>query len=83
MKKRSGIKSSPLDDIGAPVCGLSDLLELRRVSEKTAAGHREQKSLLDAVLDRELFYSHELPRVPDSARETPKVSCAWSSDAIA
>lgn len=76
MKDRSGKKSSPLDDIGPKSWTREftrELLELLWVIEKTIAGYPKQKQLLEAVLGGELFRADELPPVPDSAREAPKV----------
>lgn len=76
MKDRSGKKSSPLDDIRPRTWTrefTTELLELLWVLEKTVAGFAEQKELLDAVLDSDLFNADELPTVPDDAREAPKV----------
>ncbi len=50
-----------------------ELLELLWVLEHTTAGYAKQKRLLEAVLDSELFTASELPPVPASAREAPKV----------
>jgi hypothetical protein len=76
MRERSGKKSSPLDDIRPRVWTREftrELLELLWVLERTTAGYPKQKQLLEAVLDSELFTASELPTVPDSAREAPKV----------
>jgi hypothetical protein len=76
MRERSGKKSSPLDDIRPRVWTREftrELLELLWVLERTTAGYPKQKQLLDAVLNSELFTASELPPVPDSAREAPKV----------
>lgn len=76
MKDRSGKKSSPLDDIRPRTWTrefTTELLELLWVLERTVAGYGKQKQLLEAVLDSDLFTADELPKVPDSAREAPKV----------
>lgn len=76
MKNRSGKKSSPLDDIRPRTWTrefTTELLELLWVLERTVAGYEKQKQLLEAVLDGDLFTADELPKVPDSSREAPKV----------
>jgi len=76
MKDGSGKKSSPLDDIRPQVWTYEftrELLELLWVLERTVEGYPKQKELFEAVLDGELFNADELPGVPDTAREAPKV----------
>ena len=77
MKDRSGKKSSPLDDIRPRIWTLefnTELLELLWVLEKTVEGYPQQKQLLEAVLESEHFNARtELPEVPVTAREAPKV----------
>lgn len=76
MKDRSGKKSSPLDGIRPRTWTrefTTELLELLWVLERTVAGHVEQKQLLESVLNSDLFTADELPKVPASAREAPKV----------
>lgn len=76
MKDRSGKKSSPLDDIRPRVWIRefnTELLELLWVLEKTVEGYPKQKQLLYAVLESELFKADQLPEVPETAREAPKV----------
>jgi len=76
MRERSGKKSSPLDDIRPRVWTREftrELLELLWVLERTTVGYPKQKQLLEAVLDSALFTASELPTVPDTAREAPKV----------
>ena len=77
MKKRSGKKSSPLDDIRPEVWThefTREFLELLWVLEHTVAGYEEQKKLFEEVLASELFRADELPLVPESARKAPKLS---------
>ncbi len=77
MRERSGKKSSPLDDIRPLVWTREftrELLELLWVLERTTEGYAKQKQLLESVLDGDLFMATELPSVPDSAREAPKVA---------
>jgi len=76
MRERSGKKSSPLDDIRPRSWTREftrELLELLWVLEQTVAGYPRQKELLEAVLNGELFNDDELPKVPEDAREAPKV----------
>jgi predicted helicase len=76
MKDRSGKKSSPLDDIRPKAWTREftrELLELLWVLEKTVTGYPKQKQLLESVLASDLFQTNELPPVPDSAREAPKI----------
>ena len=79
LQKRSGKKSSPLDEIRPRVWTREftrELLELLWVLEHTVAGYPEQKRLLEDVLEGDLFKADELPEVPDAAREAPKVKRA-------
>ncbi len=76
MKKRSGRKSSPLDDIRPKSWTYQftrELLELLWVLEKTVEGYSAQIELFDKVLESELFLAEELPEVPSEMREAPKV----------
>lgn len=76
MRERSGKKSSPLDDIRPRSWTREftrELLELLWVLEHTVSGYPTQKQLLESVLNGTLFNADELPEVPDTAREAPKV----------
>ncbi len=76
MKDRSGKKSSPLDEISPRFWThefTTELLKLLWVLETTVTGYDEQKELLEAVLENDLFTADELPDVPDDARKAPKV----------
>ncbi|MBI5187035.1 MAG: hypothetical protein HZA01_15115 [Nitrospinae bacterium] len=74
MRKGSGKKSSPLDDI-RPERWTSrfttELLELLWVLEATVAGYPEQAILLEAVAAGDCFQAGELPAVPDKRRKPP------------
>lgn len=74
MKKGTGKKSSPLDDI-RPERWTSqfttELLELLWVLEATIAGYPEQARLLEAVVAGECFQADELPEVPGKMRKPP------------
>lgn len=76
MKKGSGKKSSPLDDI-RPERWTSqfttEMLELLWVLGETVAGYPEQAKLLKAVTDGDCFRADELPEVPDLMRKPPRV----------
>lgn len=77
MRDRNGKKSSPLDDIRPRAWTREfsrELLELLWVLERTTEGYAKQKQLLEGVLDGDLFTASELPAVPDSAHEAPKVT---------
>jgi hypothetical protein len=79
MKKRSGRRSSPLDDIRPTVwthAFTRDLLELLWVLEHTIAGYPEQQALFEAILESELFTEDELPDVPEEARRPPRAEKA-------
>lgn len=74
MKKSSGKKSSPLDDIRPEHWTsqfTSELLELLWVLEATVNGYSEQAELLDTVIEGACFQAGELPRVPDQMRKPP------------
>ncbi len=76
MKKRSGRKSSPLDDIRPKSWTYQfthELLELLWVLEKTTEGYSAQIKLLDNVLESELFLADELPEVSEEMRKAPIV----------
>ncbi len=76
MRKRSGRKSSPLDDIRPKVWThefTRELLELLWVLEKTVEGYPRQKELLEEVLAGDMFVATDLPEVPQEARKPPKV----------
>ena len=76
MKKRSGRKSSPLDDIRPKSWTYQftrELLELLWVLEKTIEGYSKQIELFERVLESELFLAEELPEVTEEMREAPKV----------
>lgn len=74
MKKGSGKKSSPLDDI-RPERWTSqfttELLELLWVLEATIAGYPKQAELLDAIIECDCFTAAELPEVQDKMRKPP------------
>ncbi len=75
MKKGAGKKSSPLDDI-RPEHWTSqfttELLELIRVLEATAAGYPEQAKFLKTVVAGQCFKADDLPEVPERMRKPPK-----------
>ena len=75
MKRRSGRKSSPLDDV-RPHCWTAEytaeLLRLLWILEATLAEYPKQKELLDEILDGELFAAADLPDVPEEVRKAPK-----------
>ena len=76
MKKRSGKKSSPLDDIRPASWTYQftrELLELLWVLEKTIEGYSKQIELFDKVLESKLFLADELPEVPEGMRKAPSV----------
>ena len=76
MKKRSGRKSSPLDDIrpGAWTAALTaELLELLWVIEATVAAQPEMNALLFEILASPLFTAAELPHPTDAERRPPAV----------
>ena len=74
MKKGTGKKSSPLDDI-RPERWTSqfttELLELLWVLEATVASYPEQAKLLEAVIAGPCFQADELPMVTDVMRKPP------------
>lgn len=75
MKKRSGKKSSPLDDIRPRHWThefTRELLELLWVLDKTVEGYPRQVELFEQVLESDLFLANDLPEVPDEMREAPK-----------
>jgi hypothetical protein len=72
MKKGSGRKSSPLDDIRPerwPSQFTSELLELLWVLEGTVAGYPEQAELLSTVIAADCFQADEFSVVPAEARK--------------
>jgi hypothetical protein len=74
MKKGSGKKSSPLDDIRPERWSgqfTTELLELLWVLEATVTGYPEQARLLEAVIAGECFLADELPPVPEEMRKPP------------
>ncbi|MBW8002001.1 MAG: N-6 DNA methylase [Planctomycetes bacterium] len=76
MKKRSGKKSSPLDDIRPENWTYQfthELLELLWVLEKTIEGYSVQIELFDKILESELFLAEELPEVSEEMRKAPIV----------
>ncbi|MBZ0264144.1 N-6 DNA methylase [bacterium] len=75
MKKGSGKKSSPLDDIRPERWSsqfTTELLELLWVLEATLKLYPEQANLLDAIIDSECFNASDFPPVPDRMRKPPK-----------
>jgi len=77
MKRRSGRRSSPLDDIRPTVwthAFTRELLELLWVLEHTVAGYPEQAAMFERILESELFTEDELPNVPEEARKPPKAA---------
>ena len=79
MKKGTGKKSSPLDDI-RPERWTSqfttELLELLWVLEATVEGYPEQAKLFDAVVAGDCFQADELPPVPEEMRKPPRTPSA-------
>ena len=74
MKKGTGKKSSPLDDIHPERWTsqfTTELLDLLWVLELTVAGYPEQAKLLAAVIVSPCFKADELPVVADSMRKPP------------
>ena len=75
MKRSTGRKSSPLDDI-RPECWTSqfttELLELLWVLEATVKGYTEQAKLLKAVVAGACFQTDELASPPEHMRKSPK-----------
>lgn len=75
MKKGSGKKSSPLDDI-RPERWTSqfttELLELLWVLESTLGIYPKQAKFLDEIIGGECFKAGELPDVPPLMRKSPK-----------
>ena len=75
MKRGTGRKSSPLDDI-RPECWTSqfttELLELLWVLEATVKGYAEQAKLLKAVVAGACFQTDELASPPEHMRKPPK-----------
>jgi hypothetical protein len=72
MKKGSGRKSSPLDDIRPerwPSQFTSELLELLWVLETTIDGYPEQAELLSTVIAADCFQADEFSVVPAEARK--------------
>lgn len=77
MKRRSGKRSSPLDDIGPERWTAeftSELLRLLWILEHTLAAYPGQAGLLDRVLASELIKAGELPTVPAEARKAPRIN---------
>ena len=75
MKRRSGRKSSPLDDIRPQRWTAeytAELLRLLWILEATLAEYPKQEELLDEILSGELFAASDLPDVPEEARKAPK-----------
>ena len=72
--KRSGRRSSPLDDIRPESWNFAeDLLELLWVLEATIALQPEGEELLDMVCASETFSKSELPTPTDEERRPPSV----------
>jgi len=74
MKRGTGRKSSPLDDIRPETWTsqlTTELLELLWVLEATVAGYPEQARLLEAVVSGACLRADELPAVPDEMRRPP------------
>ena len=70
MKKGTGKKSSPLDDVRPERWTrqfTTELLELLWVFEATVEGYHEQAKLLDVVISNPCFGAQELPSVSDYA----------------
>ena len=77
MKRRSGRRSSSLDDIGPERWTAeftTELLNLLWTLEATVATYPEQAQLLDDVLAGEMVKADELPDVPKNTRKAPKVN---------
>ena len=64
-RRRSGKRSSPLDDIGPE--------RWTWILEATLAAYPGQAKLLDQVLAGELIAADELPDAPESARKAPRI----------
>lgn len=83
MKKGTGKRSSPLDDI-RPERWTSqfttELLELLWVLESTVESYPEQAKLLKAILAGPCFGVDDLPPVPEEARKPPVASRVPGSD---
>ena len=76
MKKGTGKKSSPLDDIRPTHWTgqfTTELLELLWVLEETVKCYPEQEKLLEAVVASDCFRADKLPTVPDEMRKPPKI----------
>jgi len=74
MKKRSGKKSSPLDDIRPERWTWEmtrELLELLHVLEGVISFEPEQALLLDEIVAGDLFLADELPIPTDAERKAP------------
>jgi hypothetical protein len=74
MKRSTGKKSSPLDDIRPerwPSQFTTELLELLWILEATVEGYPEQARLLEAVVTGECFRAVEMPPVPAAMRKPP------------
>ena len=77
MKKGTGKKSSPLDDIRPTHWTgqfTTELLELLWVLEATVKYYPEQEKLLEAVIESDCFQANEMPLVPDEMRKPPRSS---------
>ena len=77
MKKGTGKKSSPLDDIRPTHWTgqfTTELLELLWVLEATVKCYPEQEKLLEAVIESDCFQANEMPPVPDEMRKPPRSS---------
>ena len=74
MKRGSGRKSSPLNDI-RPSSWTSaftaELLELLWVLEATVATYPQQAKLLEEIVSSDCFSCDDLPTVPQEARKPP------------
>lgn len=83
MKKGTGKRSSPLDDI-RPERWTSqfttELLELLWVLEATVESYPEQAKLLKAILAGPCFEVDDLPPIPEEARKPPVASRIPGSD---
>ena len=75
MKRGSGKKSSPLDDIRPERWTdqfTTELLDLLHVLEATLKIYPEQCRLLDEVLAADCIQECDLPPVPDEMRKEPR-----------
>ena len=74
MKRGSGRKSSPLNDIRPTswtAAFTAELLDLLWVLEATVATYPQQTKLLEEIVSGDCFSSGELPPVPPEARTAP------------